>query len=83
MGHDDLWAEVPELDEQSRRALAVANQWIGGDVQGVAIGATDAGERCVVVYALDPNSAAVRALPEQCEELPVRVETGDAFQAGG
>lgn len=78
---DDLYAEIPSLDERSRRVLSVAQRWIGEDIQGVAIGATDEGEPVVVVYSLDPASAAVRSLPQECEGLPVRVETGDAFRA--
>lgn len=81
MGDDELRAEVPVLDEQSRRALTSAEQWIGDGVQGVGIGATPDGAPCVVVYALAPQSDAVRALPERCEGLPVRVETGDSFTA--
>jgi hypothetical protein len=78
---DELHAGIPSLDNLSRRALSAAEEWIGGDIQGVAIGATDDGEPVVVVYALDPASAAVQALPQECEGLPVRVETGDAFRA--
>ena len=78
--NDDLYAEVPSLDQRSRRALTVAEKWIGEGIAGVAIGATDDGEPAVVVYALDPASADVRSLPDECEGLPVRVETGDAFR---
>lgn len=78
---EDLYAEIPSLDDRSRRALSAAEQWIGEDIQGVAIGATDDGEPVVVVYTLDPASAAVRSLPQECEGLPVRVESGDAFRA--
>ena len=77
----DLYAEIPTLDDRSRRALAAAEQWIGQDIQGVAIGATEDGDPVVVVYALDPDSAGVGSLPRECEGLPVRVETGDAFRA--
>ena len=80
MSEDDLYAEIPSLDDRSRRALSVAEQWIGEDIQGVAIGAAEDGEPVVVVYSLDADSAAVRSLPQQCEGLPVRVETGDAFK---
>lgn len=83
MSNEDLWGAVPELDEQSRRALATAETWLGEDIQGVAIGRTDQGDRCVVVYTLDPTSAAVRSLPEEFEGLPVRVESGDAFRTEG
>lgn len=82
-GDDDLYAEIPSLDERSRRALSAAERWIGAGIQGVAIGAADDGEPVVVVYALDPGSAAVRSLPQECEGLAVRVETGDAFTAQG
>ncbi len=78
--NDDLYAEIPSLDDRSRRALETAGQWIGEDIQGVAIGAGDDGEPVLVVYSLDPASAAVRSLPPECEGLPVRVETGDAFR---
>lgn len=80
---DDLYAEIPSLDERSRRALTVAEKWIGEGIAGVAIGATEDGGPEVVVYALDPASAAVRSLPQECEGLPVRVETGDAFRTEG
>ena len=80
---DDLYADVPALDERSRRALTVAEKWIGDGIEGVAIGAADGGGPAVVVYALDPASAAVRSLPQECEGLPVRVETGDAFRTEG
>lgn len=76
---EDLYAEIPALEDRSRRALSAAEQWIGEDIQGVAIGATDDGGPVVVVYALHPDSATVRSLPQECEGLPVRVETGDAF----
>lgn len=79
--NDDLYAEVPSLDERSRRALLVAEKWIGEGIAGVAIGAAEDGGPAVVVYALDPASAAVRSVPEECEGLPVRIETGDAFRA--
>lgn len=77
---DDLYADVPALDERSRRALTVAEKWIGEGIEGVGIGAADDGGPAVVVYPLDPASAAVRSLPQECEGLPVRVETGDAFR---
>lgn len=77
---DDLYAEIPSLDDRSLRALSAARQWIGEDIQGVAIGATEDGDPAVVVYSLDPASAAVRSLPSEFEGLPVRVETGDAFR---
>jgi hypothetical protein len=77
---DDLYAEIPSLDERSRRALMVAEKWIGEGIVGVAIGAAEGGGPEVVVYALDPASAAVRSVPRECEGLPVRVETGDAFR---
>lgn len=83
MSEDDLSSAVPQLDERSVRALRAAEEWIGDDVQGVAIGSTGEGEPCVVVYALAPESERVRQLPSECEGLPVRVETGDAFEAGG
>lgn len=76
---EELHAEIPSLDDRSRRALSAAEQWVGEDVQGVAIGATDDGEPVVVVYALHPDSATVRSLPQECEGVAVRVETGDAF----
>lgn len=79
--NDDLYAEIPSLDERSRRALLVAEKWIGEGIAGVAIGAAEDGGPAVVVYALDPASAAVRSVPEECEGLPVRIETGDAFRA--
>lgn len=81
MSSDDLWREVPALDERSRQALTTAETWIGGAVQGVAIGSTEQGEPCVVVYTTDPRSPEVQDLPETCEGLPVRVEGGDAFRA--
>lgn len=81
MSSDDLWREVPALDERSRHALTTAETWIGGAVQGVAIGSTEQGEACVVVYTTDPLSPEVQDLPETCEGLPVRVEGGDAFRA--
>ncbi|MBD8870183.1 hypothetical protein [Nocardioides donggukensis] len=80
---DDLTAAVPRLDAESQRALGVAETWLGDDVQGVGIGATEAGDRCVVVHVLDPTSEQVRSLPEECEGLPVRIEPGDGFRAGG
>ena len=76
---DELQAAVPRLDERSRRALAAAQAWIGGDIQGVAIGATESGEPEVVVYVVAPHSGTARGLPMECEGLPVRVESGDAF----
>jgi len=81
MSEDDLRKAIPMLDEQSQRALAAAQQWIGTDVQGVAIGTMASGATCVVVYVLDPDSDEVRSLPRQCEGLPVRVEPGDQFTA--
>jgi hypothetical protein len=83
MSQENLSAQVPALDEQAQRALRVAEQWIGGDIHGVAIGATPEGAPAVVVYMLDGASEAARSLPDTCEGLPVRVETGDAFTAGG
>jgi hypothetical protein len=80
---DDLYAEIPALDERSRRALTVAEKWIGEGIEGVAIGAADNGGQAVVVYAVDPASEAVRSLPQECEGLPVQVETGDAFRTEG
>ncbi|MFE6509188.1 hypothetical protein ACFVDI_01030 [Nocardioides sp. NPDC057767] len=80
MSDDDLYGEIPSLDERSRRALMVAEKWIDEGIAGVAIGAAEDGGPAVVVYALDPGSAAVRSLPQECEGLPVRVETGDAFR---
>lgn len=76
---DDLNAEVPALDERSRHALTVAEKWIGKGIEGVAIGAAEDGGPAVVVYAVDPAAETVRDLPQECEGLPVRVETGDAF----
>lgn len=81
MTNDDLHAEIPRLDDQSARALEAAQAWLGGDVQGVAIGATDDGTPILIVYVLEPGSAAVQALPPTCEGLAVQVETGDAFTA--
>lgn len=81
MSEDDLWKAIPMLDAQSQRALATAEQWIGSDVQGVAIGTIDSGATCVFVYVLDPDSEQVRSLPSECEGLPVRVEPGDQFTA--
>ncbi|MFE6649996.1 hypothetical protein ACFVJS_25790 [Nocardioides sp. NPDC057772] len=78
---DDLYAEVPALDERSRHALTVAEKWIGKGVEGVAIGAAEDGGPAVVVYAVDPAAEAVRHLPQECEGLPVRVETGKASGA--
>jgi hypothetical protein len=83
MSSDELWSQVPEIDDQSRRALATAEGWVGDQVQGVAIGATDDGRPCVVVYTSDPTSVQVQQLPGQCEGLPVRVERTDNFSAGG
>ncbi|MPZ60308.1 MAG: hypothetical protein GEU93_03215 [Propionibacteriales bacterium] len=83
MSEEDLRAEVPAVDERSRRALESAQEWVGDGVQGVAIGATESGEPCVVVYVLEPEAPAVQRLPDECEGLPVRVERGDAFTAGG
>lgn len=80
---DELQAGVPRLDERSRRALAVAQAWIGGGIQGVAIGASESGEPEVVVYAVAGESEAVRGLPGECEGLPVRIESGDAFTTEG
>lgn len=82
MGDDrDLFEAVPALDDRERRALAAAQRWVGGDIQGVAIGRTAAGDSAVVVYALDAASDQVAHLPGVCEGLPVTVETGDAFAA--
>ena len=81
MSEDDLYAEIPSIDERSRRALMVAEKWIGEDIQGVAIGVAADGGPELVVYALDSSSAGARAVPQECEGLPVRVETGDAFRA--
>ncbi|NGN93904.1 hypothetical protein G5C66_14265 [Nocardioides sp. KC13] len=81
MSDDDLYAEIPIIDERSRHALTVAEKWIGEGIEGVAIGAAEDGGPAVVVYAVDPTSDAVRSLPKECEGLPVRVETGDAFSA--
>jgi hypothetical protein len=81
MSSDDLWREVPAIDERSGRALAAAERWVGGEVHGVAIGRTEEGEACVVVYTTNPRSPQVQALPEECEGLPVRVQTGGAFRA--
>jgi hypothetical protein len=80
---DDLTGAIPRLDDRSQQALTAASTWVGGDVQGVAIGATEDGEPCVTVYVLDTQSETVAGLPSHCEGLPVRVESGDAFTAGG
>lgn len=80
---EELQAAVPELDERSRRALAAAEAWVGGDIQGVAIGADESGEPEVVVYAVAGDSGAVRGLPAECQGLPVRIESGDAFTTEG
>lgn len=79
--NDDLHAAMPALDEASRRALDTAGDWVGGDIHGVAIGETQDGRPALVVYAFDAGSPTVQALPSECQGLPVRVETGDAFAA--
>jgi hypothetical protein len=78
---EELWSQTPALDDQSRRALATAEGWIGDQVQGVAISATEDGQPCVVVYTLHPVSAHVQQLPAQVEGLPVQVVSTDAFSA--
>jgi hypothetical protein len=83
MTDDDLQAEIPRLDDQSARALEAAQAWLGGDVQGVAIGTDDADTPVIIVYVREPGSATIQALPSTCEGLAVRVETGDAFTAEG
>ncbi|MFJ2758944.1 hypothetical protein ACIO3S_25330 [Nocardioides sp. NPDC087217] len=35
---DDLYADVPALDERSRRAITVAEKWIGEGIEGVETG---------------------------------------------
>lgn len=77
---EQLRAQAPQLDERARRALATAEQWVGGAVQGVAIGATDVGEQALVVYVTPPPD---RPLPAECEGLPVVVRETDPFTAGG
>lgn len=76
---DDLEAAVPVVDEQSARALGVANEWVGGAVTGVGVGAEPDGSRCLVVH-VDAGQPAPD-LPEQVEGLPVRVVSGGAFHA--
>lgn len=83
MSEDDLRAAVPRLDDQQERALAEAEGWIGGDVQGVAIGATPQGADCVVVYVRDTGAPLASRLPEHFAGLPVRVESSDDFHAQG
>ncbi|MGB3859702.1 MAG: hypothetical protein WA912_10655 [Ornithinimicrobium sp.] len=48
------------------------------EVHGVGVGATEAGERCVVLFAdrLPPE-----VLPDRLDGLPVRVHESDSFVA--
>lgn len=80
MSESDLHAEVPHLSEAERRALDSAEHWVGGDVNGVGIGATAQGEPCVVVFVRTRESASVTALPERIEGLPVLIEVGEEFR---
>ncbi|MDO8145303.1 MULTISPECIES: hypothetical protein [Isoptericola] len=81
MSEDDLIAGIPQEDPAVRDALATAEEWIGAEIQGVAVGETAQGEPCVVVYAPDPESPAVRELPSSLNDIPVRVEAGGPFLA--
>jgi hypothetical protein len=83
MDEEGLRALEPGLDDRERRALAIAQDWIGDGVQGVAIGADEAGKSVVVVYANAPDCEAVRRLPSHVEGLAVRVEYGGTFTVGG
>lgn len=81
MSEDDLMAGIPQEEPAVRDALAVAEQWIGPEIQGVAVGETAQGDPCVVVYAPDPESPAVRDLPGSVNDIPVRVEAAGPFLA--
>lgn len=78
---NELFAEVPELDEAQRRALSAAEQWVGGDVAGVGIGETDSGAPCLTVYSTDLTGAVAKRLPATVEGLPVRVVSTPPFTA--
>lgn len=64
-------------DDDHVAALTTASSWVGGPVQAVGIGETADGRPCVVVFADTPPVD----LPDQVEDLPVRVEGSDAFHA--
>lgn len=76
---EDLAAALPEaLGPVEEAALAEASSWVGSrGVEGVALGRTDTGGDCVVVY----TSGGPADLPAQVGGLPVRVETTNPFQA--
>lgn len=48
------------------------------EVHGVGVGATEAGERCVVLFA---DRLPAEALPDRLDGLPVRVHESDSFAA--
>ncbi len=79
MDEDDLFAAIPAISEHERRALAVAEGWVGGDVAGVAIGRTAGDAPCVVVYSTSTDGSA--DVPSTVEGLPVQVVPTDPFSA--
>ncbi|MEG3616598.1 hypothetical protein [Isoptericola haloaureus] len=81
MSEEDLDAGVPQVDPAVRDALTTAEGWIGPEIQGVAVGETAQGDPCLVVYAPDPESPAVRELPPAVGDVPVRVEAAGPFAA--
>ncbi|GAA1157774.1 pyridoxal phosphate-dependent decarboxylase family protein [Ornithinicoccus hortensis] len=71
-------ADDPQ-DAAVHAALAEASGWVGGQdrVSAVGLGATDAGDPCVLVYAGTPAPE----LPTQLHGIPVRVVTSDPVLA--
>ncbi len=85
MDGDDITrlAAGSQPDDRERRALLTAEQWVGEGVSGVGLGRTDDDVPAVMVYVTDPSSDAARALPPECEGLPVVVTVSGPFAAGG
>lgn len=83
MDEEYFHAAVPQLSDRQRRALAEAEQWIGGNIQGVAIGATVEGSECVGAYVEESGGTQTRDLPATFQGVPVQIEPIGPIYAEG
>ncbi|MGC1206855.1 MAG: hypothetical protein WA880_02750 [Ornithinimicrobium sp.] len=78
LGMDEASAKDAELGQEPTLSEANAFMDEREEVHGVGIGATEDGEKCVVLFA---DRISADAVPASLDGMPVRVHESDSFLA--